>query len=90
MKHSFGLGVDADSRTGDTLAVYCKVRNGRSAQTKEFADGSVSVDYNVDGDLFGIEMLGPCSIEILERMTVKDAETHQSVTSKVPREVIVA
>ena len=38
-RFNFGLSVSTDRETGETLAVYFRIRNGQVAETKKFADG---------------------------------------------------
>ncbi|HUE17058.1 MAG TPA: DUF2283 domain-containing protein [Planctomycetaceae bacterium] len=84
---SFGMSVEVDNRTGRILAVYFRVRKGKSAETKEFDRGKVFVDYNSRGELLGIEMLAPSTIAVLDRVTSNEPQSRQFVRHSVPREM---
>ena len=89
MKHDFGIGIEVENNTGELLAVYFQIRKGKAAQTKEFADGNVFVDYAKNGELLGIEMLGPSHISVLETITANEPETQRFVNRSVPREMAI-
>lgn len=87
----FRLEVSYSERTGEPVAAYVRVREGKVSQTKEISDGLVFADYGADGDLLGIELLGPCPVEILEKLTVQESvEIRQFLQRGVRREMIVA
>jgi hypothetical protein len=73
-KLALSLSVETDSVTGGILAVYLNVREGKAAVTKEFKNGLAYADYDRQGRLLGIEMLGPCEIKILDRIARKEPE----------------
>ena len=89
-KHTFAVSVEVNQATGEVIAVYFRVRKGKSARTQEFANGNLFADYNSNGDLLGVEMLAPCSIRILERVTQSEPETQQFVRRSVPRAMVLA
>jgi uncharacterized protein YuzE len=70
----FGLVVTYNDRTGDPVAAYVRIREGKAAETKEISEGIAFADYGVDGLLLGIELLAPCSVEILDRVSEKEPE----------------
>ena len=72
MKINFQIEVDTDDATGDVLAVYFRIREGRVRKTSEFADGLAFADYDVNGRLLGIELLGPCRISIVDKIAAKE------------------
>jgi uncharacterized protein YuzE len=89
-KHDFDVTVEVENATGEVLAVYFRVRKGKSALTKEYARGNVFVDYDSAGQLLGIEMLGPCRISILDKITSNEPEARRFVKRAIPRQMAVA
>jgi uncharacterized protein YuzE len=92
MSFSFALSVDIDSESGDIQAVYFRVRDGKVAKTKEYAEGAIFADFNSRGRLLGIEMLAPCNISVLERVAAQSeqpAQAKQFVRRAVPREMVL-
>src|SRR5258708_34426125 len=61
--------VSVDTHTGDVLAVYLRVRIGKAAETREFADGNAFADYDNAGKLLGVEVLGPCEAKDFDRIS---------------------
>jgi hypothetical protein len=87
----FRLEVSFNETTGDPVAAYLRVREGKVAQTKEIAEGVAFADYGTDGLLLGIELLAPCPVEILERIAEKEAEpVRQFLRRGVRKEMISA
>lgn len=90
MKNHFGVSIEVDNATGDILAVYFRVRTGKSVRTEEVADGIVFADYNARGELLGVEMLGPCPVSVLEDITSEEPEARRFVSRSAPREMVHA
>ena len=93
MSFNFGVSIDIDSATGEIQAVYFRVRDGKVAKTKEYAEGALFADFNSRGRLLGIEMLAPCDISILERIAAKSEQPGQAkqfVRRTVPREMVLS
>ena len=87
----FRLEVSYSETTGDPVAAYVRVREGRVAQTKEIGDGFAFADYSADGVLLGIELLAPCSLEVLERVVEKESEpVRQFLRRGLRKEMICA
>ena len=87
----FRLEVSYNETTGDPIAAYVRVREGKVQQTKEIKDGAVFADYGADGALLGIELLEPCRIEVLERVSEKEPEeVRQFLRHGVRKEMISA
>jgi uncharacterized protein YuzE len=87
----FRLEVSYNETTGEPVAAYVRVREGKPALTKEIKDGAVFADYGADGSLLGIELLEPCGIEILERVSEKEPEeVRQFLRHGVRKEMIFA
>jgi len=89
-RFNFGLSVSTDRETGETLAVYFRIRNGQVAETKEFADGSAFADYDRQGRLLGIELLGPCEITVLDRIARKEPKAKKFIRNAIPRHMAIA
>jgi uncharacterized protein YuzE len=87
----FRLEVSYNETTGEPIAAYVRVREGKPAQTKEIKEGAVFADYGPDGSLLGIELLEPCGIETLERAAEKEPnEVRQFLRHGVRKEMIFA
>ena len=87
--NNYGMSVEVDNHTGDVLAVYLRVRRGRTATTKEVQEGTVFADYNARGQLLGVELLGPCSVEILDQIAADQPEAQRFLRRSVPREMAI-
>jgi hypothetical protein len=88
-KTTFRLEASVDDKTGHLVAVYLRVREGAVAQTREARDGVVFADYDAQGALLGVELLGPCEVEVLEGLAVSEPEAvQQFLKGAVPRELV--
>jgi uncharacterized protein YuzE len=89
MGFEFGFSVETDKRTGSTLAVYLRVRHGKARRTREYADGNAFADYDKKGRLLGIELLGPCQVEILDEIAEKDEpRVRQFLHTRMPKRTV--
>lgn len=87
----FRLEVSYNETTGDPVAAYVRIREGKVARTKEISEGIAFADYGADGVLLGIELLAPCRIEVLERVSEKEPEqVRQFLRRGVRKEMIFA
>lgn len=87
----FRLEVSYNDLTGDPVAAYVRVREGKVAQTKEVSAGVAFADYSADGSLLGIELLEPCRIDILEGIAKNEPEhVRQFLRQGVRKEMICA
>lgn len=90
-KLTFRLDVTVDENTGKPRAAYLQVRDGAVAETRELADGHANADYDADGVLVGIEFLAPCSVQVLDTITVDEPPSVQEFfRSSAPRELVYA
>ncbi len=64
----FNFDVEVDNKTGRILAVYLQVRKGKVAEVLELANGNAFANYDRNGRLLGLELLGPCEINVLDRI----------------------
>jgi hypothetical protein len=95
LKFAFEVSVEVEDETGDVLAVYFRIRKGKSHESREFADGAAIADYDKRGWLLGIELLAPCSVTIVDKLAAGDpAEVRSAVKRFVkrtcPRDLIAA
>lgn len=88
--HEFGMSVEVDNATGEILAVYFQIRRGKSAESREFGKGRAIADYNADGELIGVEFLGPCDVTVLDRISEGDTAANRFMRQSAPREMVVA
>ncbi len=87
-RFSFAVNVEAETGTGRLLSAYIQIRQGKSARMREFANGNVFADYDKEGNLLGIEMLGPCDAKTIDRIA-KLAAAKKFVRSAVPAGMLV-
>ncbi|HKB40514.1 MAG TPA: AbrB/MazE/SpoVT family DNA-binding domain-containing protein [Gemmataceae bacterium] len=73
-KPEFRLEVSYHETTGEPVAAYLRVREGKVAETKEVSEGVAFADYAADGLLLGVELLAPCRVEVLDRLSAKEPE----------------
>ena len=91
MASKFGLDVSFSETTGEPVAAYLRVREGAVASTSEVSEGVAFADYSSDGTLLGIELLAPCSIEVMDRLGANEAEPiRRFLRGSAPRDLIVA
>ena len=72
------------------MAVGLRIRKGKSAKTREFADGAVFADYDKNGDLISVEILGPCKGQILNRIAAADVTTRKFIRDSLPRKMLLS
>jgi len=70
----FRTEVSYSETTGEPVAAYLRVREGKIAQTIEVVAGVAFADYSVEGLLMGIELLAPCGMEVLDRLAEQEPE----------------
>lgn len=88
-EHDFHVAVTTDKNTGDLLAVYFQVRKGHAAEVREYEDGNAFANYNDQGELLGIEMLGPCRVRIMDKIADKDRVIKRFIRTNAPRRMLV-
>jgi uncharacterized protein YuzE len=87
----FRLEVSFNDTTGDPVAAYLRVREGKVSETKEINEGVAFADYSADGFLLGIELLAPCQVAVLDRAAEKEPESvRQFLRQGVRKEMIIA
>ena len=70
----FRLEVSYDESTGDPVAAYVRIREGRVARTIEICEGVAFADFTGDGELLGIELLTPSRMDFLDRILESETE----------------
>jgi hypothetical protein len=86
-----GLSVSTDNESGEVLAVYFRVRQGKSAVTKEYGKGLAYADFDKKGNLLGVELLGPCEITVLDTIARKEPKpVKEFLRGAVPRRMALA
>ena len=87
----FRLEISYNETTGDPVAAYVRMREGKVAHTKEISPGVAFADYAAAGSLLGIELLEPCRTDLLERLAEKEPEqVRQFLQHGVRKEMICA
>ncbi len=93
MKPTFlpSLRLSVNEETGAIRAAYLRVREGEVAETREVAEGRVYADYDANDSLLGIELLGPCSVEVLDTIAEREPEAvKRFLRGGAPRELVPA
>lgn len=90
MNPKFRVEISFDDTTGDPVAAYLRVREGKVFETKEISEGVAFADYAADGFLLGIELLAPCQVAVLDRASEKEPESvRQFLRRGVRKEMIL-
>lgn len=88
---SFSVDVSVDEQTGRLMACYINVREGQAAETRELHPGRAYADYDDEGQLIGVELLGPCHLTVLDTLTEKEPEpVKRFMLGAPPRDLILA
>ncbi len=58
---------------GSPMAAYIRFRQGKSAETREIKADTLLADYDQFGNLLGLELLGPVSVQVLIRAVPDEA-----------------
>jgi uncharacterized protein YuzE len=74
MKDKINLRIETEvsNETGKVDAVYFYIRAGKVAETKVYAEGRALADYDRKGMLLGIELLGPCEVRVLDKISRRE------------------
>ena len=85
----FNLDTEFDNESGHLLAVYLQVRKGRAAEVLELAEGIAYANYNSGGKLLGIELLGPCKIQVLDQISRNEPRVIKEFLKKnIPAQMV--
>lgn len=82
--YAFAISIETDERTGDVMAVYLKFRNGKAARSEELVEGSAFANYDAKGELIGVELLAPCEVDVLTRLS-KQPPVRKFIKRTLPR-----
>jgi uncharacterized protein YuzE len=86
-----GVSIQVNKETGDVSAVYFRIRQGRAARVRELAEGNAFANYDSQGRLIGIELLGPCEVTVLDRIARREPQPVKNFLRKtIPREMAIA
>lgn len=85
----FRLEVSFNETTGDPVAAYLRVREGRVSETKEISEGVAFADYGADGFLLGIELLAPCQVAVVDRASEREPESVRQFLRKGVRKAMI-
>jgi hypothetical protein len=87
---TLGFELSIDEHTGKPQAAYLQVRTGEVADTQELAPGKAYADYDAAGRLLGVEFLAPCSVEVVDQITMdQPANVREFLRSVPPRQLLV-
>jgi hypothetical protein len=74
MTNSFAVRVQAHPCTGKPLAACFHIQKGKAAEVRELADGTVLANYDRKGALLGVELLAPCKLSVLRKVSSEAPE----------------
>ncbi len=85
------LSISA-SANGTLQAVYIRLRRSKIARTKEVVEDVVMADYDVRGQLVGIEILAPVKLRIIRRLVDEPRRRPFSrfVKEQAPADLVLA
>ncbi len=90
-KSGFHLETSFDAETGHLVAAYLRVRGGEVAGTREVVEGVAYADYDSEGLLLGVELLGPCDGSVLDGIAEQEPEPiKQFLKAAAPRGLVPA
>jgi uncharacterized protein YuzE len=85
------LELSVDEATGGVRAAYVRVREGKVHETREVVEGRAFADYNEQGLLLGIELLAPCTAEVLDSISQDEPEpVRRFIRGSPPRELVLS
>jgi len=83
------LDISVDETTGVIRAAYLRIRDGAVEDTREVAEGRAFADYDNEGFLLGIELLAPCELSVLDRISQEEPEpVRRFLRGGAPRELV--
>lgn len=86
----FEVSISCDRKTGEIYAVYFGVRKGEAVTTREFAEGAALADYDKQGRLLGVELLGPCNVKVLGQIARNEPAVRQFIRSSAPAKMLLS
>jgi uncharacterized protein YuzE len=83
------MDISLDKATGMLKAVYFKIRAGKASETREFDNGNAFADYDAKGQLLGVEVLGPCAVTVLDKISKKEPKPVKSfLRNSIPAQML--
>ena len=67
------MTVSAHQESGQILAAYLHIREGKAAEVREYGEGAAFANYDSKGRLLGIEFLAACQIKVLRQIVRNEA-----------------
>jgi uncharacterized protein YuzE len=90
-KTALRADIEVDDETGEVVAVYFYIRPGTAAETREYAAGRALADYDRKGKLLGVELLGPCEVAVLDKISRNEpAPIKTFLRGSIPRQMALA
>jgi hypothetical protein len=65
---AFAFSFEVDREDGEILSAYITVRNRKVKRTIEVVPDKANVDLGWHNEVVGIELLGPCSVNVIEKI----------------------
>jgi uncharacterized protein YuzE len=89
-KARFKANISLDEETGKLIAVYLRVREGATEETVELEEDAAYADYDADGQLLGVELLAPCAVEVLDKLTQSEPDdVREFLHASPPRAMVL-
>lgn len=85
MNPSFSVRVQVHPRTGQPMAAYFHICDGKAAEVREVVKDTVFANYGRRGQLLGVELLAPCKKILLTKLA---ADAPQAIRQAVKRLLI--
>jgi hypothetical protein len=90
-KPTFRFEASFDDATGEPVAFYMRVREGDVDKTTEVKEGVAFANYDKQGCLLGVELLGPCDVAVLDNISELEPEAvRQCLRGSAPRNLVPA
>jgi len=83
---AFATSTTIDSKTGEVISAYFRIRRGKVAETREFAEGAAFADYNRNGELLGIEVIAPCRVTVVDQLAANEPQQLRNRTKRFMRD----
>lgn len=89
-KVRFKANISIDEKTGKLIAVYLRVREGAAEETVELEEDAAYADYDAEGKLLGVELLAPCAVEVLDKLTQSEPDdVREFIHASPPRAMVL-
>jgi uncharacterized protein YuzE len=91
-KKNISFELSVSGREDGTLeAVYIRFRDGKVASTKEVIADSLIVDYDLDGNVLGMEILAPVPLKELSKFVEQSRRSNfkRFISRSAPAELVL-